>query len=74
MAGAVVVVVIAGSVAATTMAVAGTAAVVVVVVVAVVTPTRRVLRSHRRGLGSASSPTPRRPMRGAVLHPAVLAS
>jgi hypothetical protein len=74
MVGTVAVVVIVGAVAATTVAVAGMAAVVVVVVVAVVTPTHRVLRSHRRGPGSASTPTPKRPLRGAVLHPTVLAS
>jgi hypothetical protein len=72
MVGTVAVVVIVGAVAATTVAVAGMAA--VVVVVAVVTPTHRVLRSHRRGPGSASTPTPKRPLRGAVLHPTVLAS
>jgi hypothetical protein len=71
MVGVVAVVVIVGAVAATTVAVAGTTA---VVVVAVVTPTHRVLRSHRKGPGSASTPTPKRPLRGAVLHPTVLAS
>jgi hypothetical protein len=71
MVGTVAVVVIVGAVAATTVAVAGMAA---VVVVAVVTPTHCVLRSHRRGPGSASTPTPKRPLRGAVLHPTVLAS
>jgi hypothetical protein len=71
--GVVVVAVITGAVATTTVVVAGMAA-VVVVVVAVATPTRCVLRSCHRGLGSASTPKPKRTLRGVALHPEVLAS
>jgi hypothetical protein len=69
--GTVVVAIITSAMTATTVAMEGT--VVVVEVVTVVTPTRRVICSRCRGPSSASTPTPKWPLRGVALHPTVLA-